>query len=459
VSRARRRGTWTSGVLAALLAAACTFSSETSVSPHRLLKPLPAGLVNSYNAEEQLARGYIPEVAAFLASSGGRSLEGVRHDRLLGQVLLERGDFRGAVPRLERAFAGAGRGTERAEIAWLLSQAAYWADDFPAAGRWARAAHREGMLVPEGWIVFLESPPPRALYGGAPPGSPVTLPVDIGRPNLVRLPVRVNGRAPEEMVLDSGASVSLLTDSAAERLGVRFVPGATAAARGLHETETPMRLGWLDSVRIGDMTLTDVPVGVLPDGTLTFETASLGVFRLNGVLGAHLMKELDWRIEYGEKRLRARRLDPRLERGSKDQNLFFRRLKPMVRASLNGQPWSLFLLDTGSEPSMVTRGGLRKTRLFEPETAYPVTLEGIGNSRVSWGKISNVTVGVDAYMVRFKDIVVKEESQGLEDGILGASFLSNFDVEIRFGAMTLVLENPVERRKRETRAPEQEIPR
>ena len=171
------------------------------------------------------------------------------------------------------------------------------------------------------------------------------------------------------------------------------------------------------------------------------------------------MKELDWRIEYIEKRVFARRLDPRAPRGSKDQNLFFRRMKPMVRTSLNGQPWSLFLLDTGSEPSMVTRGGLRKTRLSEPEAAYPVTLEGIGKSRVSWGKISNVALGVDAYMVRFKDIVVKEQGEGLEDGILGASFLANFDVEIRFGAMTLVLENPVERRRRSAPAPEQEIPR
>ena len=454
------RRTAAAAAAAALLAAwACTFSGETAVSPHRLVKPLPGGLVNSYNAEEQLARGYIPEVSAFLASSGGKSLDGVRFDRLLGQVLLERGDFRGAAPRLERAFAGAGRASERAEIAWLLSQAAYWEGDFTGAGRWARAAQREGKLVPEGWVVFLESPPPRPLYAGAVGGASVTLPVDFGRPNLVRLSVRANGRPPEEMVLDSGASVSLLTDSAAERLGVRFTPGATAAARGLHQTETPMRLGWLDSVRIGDLTLTDVPVGVLPDGTLTFETASLGVFRLNGVLGAHLMKEFDWRIEYIEKRLVARRVDPKAARGSKDQNMFFRRMKPMVRTSLNGHPWSLFLLDTGSEPSMVTRGGLRKTRLFEPETAFPVTLEGIGNSRVSWGKISNVSLGVDAFMVKFKDIVVKEEGDGLEDGILGASFLANFDVEIRFGSMTLALENPVERRRRDARAPAQEIPR
>jgi Aspartyl protease len=453
------RGAGAAVFLAALGFCACTFSRDTAVLQHQLAKPVPIGLVNSFNAEEQLQRGYIPEVAAFLSSSGGRSLDGVRFDRLSGQVLLERGDFRGAAPRLERALAGTGRASERAEVAWLLSQGAYWDGDFSGAGRWGRLSQREGKLVPDGWLVFLESQSGRTLYGGESSGERISLPVDFGRPNLLRLAVRVNGHAAEEMVLDSGASLSLLTESAAARLGVTFVPGATASAKGLHATDLPMRLGWVDSVRLGDVTLTDVPVGVLPDGTLTFETAAAGVFRLNGVIGAHLMKEFDWRIAFGDRLVHARRLDRGVVRGSKDQNLFFRRMKPMARASLNGQPWSLFLLDTGSEPSMITRGGLRKTRIFEPEAAYPVTLEGIGKSRVSWAKISNVTVGVGAFMVRFKDIVVKEESDGIEDGILGASFLSPFDVEIRFGSMTLALENPLERHRRETKLSPQEIAR
>jgi hypothetical protein len=453
-----RRPAATAAVAAVL--AACTFSRDATVLPHQLLTPLSPGFVNAFNAEDELARGYVPEVGAFLASSGAKTLESARFERLAGQVLLERGDFKGAVPHLERAFASHGRASERADAAWLLSQAAYWAGDFAQSGRWVRAAQREGKLVPEGWAVFLESPSPRTLYGGAAPGESATLPVSFGRPALVRLLAGVNGRPPEEFVLDSGASLSLLTESAAERMGVRFVPGATAAARGLHDTETPMRMGWLDSVRIGDLTLTDVPVGVLADGTLTFETEALGVFKLNGVLGAHLMKELDWRIEYFEKRVLARRLDPKAPRGSKYQNIFFRRMKPMVRTSLDGKPWSLFLLDTGSELSMVTRGGLRKTRVYDSEAAYPVTLEGIGKSRVSWGKVSNVTLGVGAWMVRFNDMVVKEEGDAIEDGILGASFLSHFDVEMRFGAMTLLLENPVERRVRAADVPlPQELPR
>ncbi len=445
-------------VVAAAGAFACTFSREITVLPHRLERPIPIGLVNSYNVEEQLQRGYIPEVDEFLAGPAGRNLDGVRRDRLAGQVLLERGDFRGAAPRLERAFAGTGRGSDRADISWLLSQAAYWDGDFPSAGRWGRVAQREGKRVPDGWLVFLESQGARVLYGGAAAGERLLLPVEFGRPNLLRVPVRVNGRPAEEMIVDSGASLSLLTESAAVRLGVSFVPGATAVAKGLHDADLPMRLGWVDSVRVGDITLTDVPFGVLPDGTLTFETSSSSVFRLNGVLGVHLMKELDWRIEFTERLLHARRLDRRVLRGSKDQNIFFRRMKPMARASLNGLPWSLFLLDTGSEPSMITRVGLRKASLF-PELAYPITLEGIGQSRVSWAKISNVTVGVSAYMVRFKDIVVREEAEGIEDGILGASFLSSFDVEIRFGSMTLALENPMERHLRQARPPPQETPR
>jgi hypothetical protein len=78
-----------------------------------------------------------------------------------------------------------------------------------------------------------------------------------------------------------------------------------------------------------------------------------------------------------------------------------------------------------------------------------MTLEGIGQSRVSWGKLSKVTVGVEKYMVRFADIIVKEEGEGIEDGVLGSSFLGNFDVAIRFSTMTLKLERTVDRRLRE----------
>ena len=62
------------------------------------------------------------------------------------------------------------------------------------------------------------------------------------------------------------------------------------------------------------------------------------------------------------------------------------------------------------------------------------------------GEVAKSTV--EKYMVRFADIIVKEEGDGIEDGVLGSSFLANFDATIRFSTMTLKLERPVDRRLR-----------
>jgi hypothetical protein len=431
---------------------ACSFSREFKVSPHELNRPLPGGLVNSFNLEEQLARGFVPEVLEFLSGTLAKSLDSTRFARVLGQALLERGDFRGCRPHLERAFAEEGRGAERGDIAWLLSQSAYWTGDFKDASSWARRAQGEGRRVPDGWIVYLLSQPPDGIYGGTQPGTRFMVPMSFGRPNLPRVGVKVNDHPAEDLVLDSGASLSLLTQSAARRLGVEAVPGAVTGAYGLHRVEIPLILGWARVVNIGGLTLRNVPFGILSDDALSFQTATAGALTFSGVLGAHLMKELDWRLEFQQSRLYAVRLDPTRPRGSRRQNIFFRRMKPMVRASFNQEPWSLFLLDTGSEPTMVTRLGLKRNHADDVAVTYPQTLEGIGKSRVSWGKVSNITVGVDRFMVRFRDLIVKEEGEGIEDGVLGVSFFSKFDVEIRFDTMTLGVENPLLRRLQEAEA-------
>ncbi len=445
--RSVRRPT-VAGILIAAGIAACTFSREVSVHPHQLLKPLPGGLVNSVNMDEQLRKGLITEVLEYLAGPGGKSVESTRGARVAGRALLERGDFAGALPYLERAHAEEGRLQERAETAWFLAQAHYWLGRFEESARWVRTARAEGLLIPEGWVAFLESAGAEPLYGGAIEGARLVLKMEYGRPRIPRLLVRLNDRETDAMVLDTGASLSLLTESAATRLGVTRVEGATASATGLHRGEIPMGFGWAKTVRLGDLTIEHVPFGILPDDALTFGTSGTP-YRFDGVLGVHFLKELDWLIAYEARQVRAVRLPPAIRRGSRAQNLFFRRLKPMVRTSMNQEPWFLFLLDTGSEPTMLTRGGIQRAHLFRGEATYPMTLEGIGQSRVSWGKLSKVTIGVEKYMVRFADIIVKEEGEGIEDGVIGSSFLGSFDVTIRFSTMAVSLERPVDRRLRE----------
>ena len=442
-----RTGTGVGAILVAGIAA-CTFSREISVHGHQLLKPVGAGLVNSVNMEEQLARGMIPEVLEFLAGPGAGAVDSTRGARVAGKALLERGDFAGALRYLERSHAEEGRLQDRADAAWAAAQAYYWLGRFEESARWVRTARSHGLLIPEGWLSFLESAGPEPLYGGAKEGERFAVKMEYGRPRIPRLLARVNDRETDAMVFDTGASLSLLTESAATRMGVVRVEGARATAVGLHREEIPMGFGWAGTVKIGDLTIERVPFGILPDEALTFG-ASGTPYRFDGVLGIHFLKEFDWLVAYEARQVRGIRLPPGLRRGSTAQNVFFRRLKPMVRASMNQEPWFLFLLDTGSEPTMVTRSGVQRARFFRAEATYPMTLEGIGQSRVSWGKLSKVTIGVEKYMVRFADIIVKEEGEGIEDGVLGSSFLANFDATIRFSTMTVTLERPVDRRLRE----------
>lgn len=435
-------------ILAASLAA-CTFSREVQIRSHVVLHTPTGGPISFYNLEERLALGYIPEVLDYFRKEGGGALDSTRAYRVLGQAMLEAGDFRGAAVRLERAHGEEGRFQKRAEAAWLVSQARYWLGDFPAAAYWARLAREAGHGVPTGWVAFLASGGTERPYGGSAAGTRLAVPFGFGHPDLPRLAAKINDHAGSVLILDTGASLSLLTESAAKRLGIEPVPDATAGAYGLHRVELTMRFGWAKSVQIGGVSFTHVPFGILPDDALTFRSASTAGFHFDGVLGVHFMKELDWRFEYGRRSLRAVRVDDAVARGSKDQNVFFRRLKPMVRGSFNQEGWFIFLLDTGSEPTMVTRAALGRSRTREFEGLAPITIEGIGKSRVSWGKMSHVSVGLDRFMVTFKDLVVKEEGEGLEDGVIGSSFLSNFDLELRFSAMTLKLERAGERLLRE----------
>jgi len=89
---------------------------------------------------------------------------------------------------------------------------------------------------------------------------------------------------------------------------------------------------------------------------------------------------------------------------------------------------------------MVTPEGLVANQYTGYEPSAPITLEGIGKTQVSWSKVSDITLGLGRWAVWFKNLVVNEGGDSIGDGIVGMSFLSLFDLELRFSRMTLTLE-------------------
>jgi hypothetical protein len=113
-----------------------------------------------------------------------------------------------------------------------------------------------------------------------------------------------------------------------------------------------------------------------------------------------------------------------------------------VRGSVDRNGYYQFLLDTGSEPTLMTSAGQYRSNLPQSSKVFPKRVYGLGRSQVEWGRISDVTIGIAGFGARFRDLAVKEDDTAFEDGIVGTSLLENFRVGVDFSRMVLTLEKP-----------------
>ena len=158
------------------------------------------------------------------------------------------------------------------------------------------------------------------------------------------------------------------------------------------------------------------------------------------VLGLHLLKEFTMEIDYRSARISWTRADFRLPKEDPDQNLFLHRGRLFVRASINRTGYFPFLLDTGSEPTMMTSVGLTRVHLRSSNALAPRKVYGLAKSKVEWERIGKISIGIGGFGVHFRDLIVQETDTAFEDGVVGTSFLKNFRVRLDFSRMILRLE-------------------
>jgi Aspartyl protease len=435
-----RRGAWfVAAALALFLEGSCSFNPGITLFLMRPDSVREGPAVTEQNMEEAFADGRFLDIERFVRSLPAERLE---HDprllRDLGTALLDRGQADAARPYLERALGLEVRPESKGAIEWLLAQGAIFVNDFGAAHAHARAAARYGRGVVPGFLRFLEAASAVVPYAGAAAGARGATAFQIGSPNLIRFPTCVNG-ATTTAVLDTGASYVILTRSLAERAGVRPIPESNAFGRGLHEKEIPLTFAIANRLDFAGLTLRDVPVVVMADDDLYFDTPG-GQFKIPMVLGFHLLKEFSLDIDYGRRRVSFTRVDGRAPRGDPRQNLFVVGGKLFVRGSLDLSGWYPFLLDTGSEPTMLMTAGILRARLSQPGSYYPMRVQGIGKSGTEWGKMTDVAIGIDRYVVRFDDVTVNDDDTAVESGIIGNSFLDNFRVRLDLARMLVRLD-------------------
>ncbi len=434
---------WIAAVVSGLVllgAAACTAvlsGADVFVLPEDDVR-MPQLL---FNAEEGLERGYFPELQKYLEEQPREELEkNPSQLALYGKMLLARGDYDRAWRLLERARDIEGKTSKRAEIEWALAQGAVFWNDFRSGHDYAEAAVRDGYGLVPGFVNFLAALEDVDVYAGPPPGESHSADFEMREFELARVPVQVNGSASQALV-DTGAVYTIVGESFARRAGVREIPDSKASGRGLHGKDFPVTFGVVESLQFGGFHLKDVPVMLMPDDALIFET-SRGEYSVPVVLGLHLLKEFTMDIDYRNRRIQWTRADFRLPKEDPDQNLFVHRGRLFVRATINRVGYFPFLLDTGSEPTMMTSVGLTRARLRSSNALAPRKVYGLGKSRVEWERIGKIAIGIDGYGIRFRDLIVQKTDAAFEDGVVGTSFLKHFRVRMDFARMILRLEEP-----------------
>ncbi len=392
-----------------------------------------------YNAEERLARGEYLEVVNHFEDLPRSELEKSPQSlALYGKALLARGDLDAALPMLNRAIELEGRPIRRGELDWTLSQAFMFWNEPAIALEFAEAARRDGYGLVPGFLRFLEAVKDLDLYAGPALGETHEAEFSMTGFDLIRLPVRINGND-SAAIVDTGAAYTILTESFGREVGVHEIPNSRAFGRGLHAEEFPLTFGIADRLDFAGFSVRSVPVMLMPDDALLFET-SRGRFPVPMVLGLHLIKEFTVELDYGHRRLQLARADYRGAGRDPEQNLFLARGRLFVRSSINQAGWYQLLLDTGSEPTMLTSGGVKRAGVPASGRFYPKKLYGLGRSQAEWSRVDSVTIGVSGFAVRFRNLVVKQDEGALEDGVLGNSFLKNFAVRIDFRRMRLTLD-------------------
>jgi predicted aspartyl protease len=424
-------------VTAAILASFCASPDlRVEVQPAQAVITTPRP--GPFNAEELLARGDYLELERRFREMPREQLESSPDAlALYGRALLARGDLDEAAASLSRAIAGEARPARRAEMEWALAQGFIFWDEPALALEYAEAARRDGYGLLPGFLRFLDAIRDTELYAGPALGETHETQFSMSGFDLIRVPVKING-ADSAAILDTGAAYTILTQSFAREVGVREIPNSNAFGRGLHTREFPLTFGIAERLEFCGFSVRNVPVMLMPDDALLFET-SRGEFPVPMVLGLHLIKQFTLALDYSRRSIELTRSDFRGPKRDPEQNLFVARGRIFARASVNRGGWHGLLLDTGSEPTMLTSVGVRRANVPVSHKFYPKKLYGLGRSEAAWSRVDDVTIGTSGFAVRFRNLVVKEDEGALEDGVLGNSFLKNFRVRIDFRNMRLTL--------------------
>jgi len=120
--------------------------------------------------------------------------------------------------------------------------------------------------------------------------GPVRLKTSRNPLGSINAELTVNG-VREQWLLDTGANLSVVSQSFAHRLGLKPLPGASQTTAGVTGIENPLHVALLPTLQLGGATLHNVVVIVLDDANLKVGPGK-HAYQINGIVGYPVFQAL-----------------------------------------------------------------------------------------------------------------------------------------------------------------------
>jgi predicted aspartyl protease len=185
---------------------------------------------------------------------------------------------------------------------------------------------------------------------------------------LIQVPVSAGGYA-GSWILDSGASLSVISQSVARQIGVN-VSSASTTAEGGAGAAVPVHVGIIPELHLGSAILRNVPVLVAADPDLDFPSIN---YRIEGCLGLPVLTALgEVTIQHdGTVRFGADADNP----NAGVHDLFLEKFVPVITADF-GLGDQLFTIDTGAVGTVLSSTFYHEGMPLD--SAEPIQLELLG---------------------------------------------------------------------------------
>ena len=426
-------------VLLLLIAGGCALYSEVSIGP---LVILPTRIERGADVQQMVRRADYLRALEAAAVIEGRARPSAADLVALGFAEMASGRYDAARRHLRMAIELNPQRQVHADAAWHLSQTDYMTNNFTTALEWAEVAIDNGLNIMSWHLNYLRSlrEIPVYQFAGA---VREDLPMKMGRPDVPRIEVFINNHPePVTGVIDSGAVLSIISERLATSVSPKILTESRGTFYGLLGEPISVRFALLETLRLGLITVRNVPVAIMPDDKMRFVVSGNREFTMDFLLGAHLLKEFRLELDFARDRLILTRLTSLDRRPAEDQNLFFENFRPVVRGTIQKKGWYIFVLDTGSEVTYLNEAQIRELPVDSfTGGVHSATLQGLGGSKKRGGRIENVEIGVDKWAGTFKTLPMYAASETDRSvGIIGENFLQKFRVVIDFGRMRVDLE-------------------